>query len=102
MIGNDRLYMAVVALVTMEGDVRKRVCLAMENINTLRENEFNDRIDLWQRLTLLKEKTSSEGPLMVNGEVVKNAFEHTAESRINKTYAKYAKEIFDIWLETRN
>ena len=74
----------------------------MGNINTLNENEFNDRVDLWQRLELLKEQTSSKGPLRVNGEVVKNAVEHTAESRMNKTYTKYAKEIFDIWLETRN
>ncbi|MCO4090135.1 MAG: hypothetical protein HEQ17_14840 [Limnohabitans sp.] len=100
MIGNDRLYLALRALATAEGDVRKRVCLAMNIIEPIRQIEFSKRTDLWIRLDELKKETSSKGPQIINGKVLKDAYHHTCINRPNKTYKKYAEEIMDIWLET--
>ena len=100
MIGNDRLYLAVRALATAEGDVRKRVCLAMNIIEPIRRIEFSKRPDLWSRLDKLKQETSSKGPQIINGKVLKDAYHHTYINRPNKTYKKYAEEIMGIWFET--
>jgi hypothetical protein len=100
MIGNDRLYTAVRALATSEGDVRARVCLALSILAPLRESEFLYKPALWQNLKALKAETSSKGPLVINGKIIKDGYQNTASLRNNKTYKKYAQEIFAIWLET--
>lgn len=100
MLGNDRLYLAVVALATEQGDVRKRVVLAMNIIEPLGQNEFKQNSKLWIRLERLKKATSKIGPLIVNGRFIKDAYTTTADSKNNSTYKKFAKEIFSIWLET--
>ena len=102
MIGNDRLYLAAVALATAEGDARERVCLAMSIIEPLRANEFASRVDLWERLEKLRNDTKSKGPQIINGKVLTDAYQNTAYARQNKTYKKYAKEILDLWLESLN
>ena len=100
MLGNDRLYLAVLALATAEGDARQRVCLAMRNIDKLNENEFNNKPDLWRRIEALKLKTTIGGAQVINGRFIRDAYEFTALMRRNSTYSKYAKEIVGIWLET--
>jgi hypothetical protein len=100
MIGNDRLYLAVRALATAEGDVRKRVCLAMSIIEPIRQIELSKRPDLWSRLNELKKETSIKGPQIINGKVLKDAYHHTCINRPNKIYNKYAEEIMGIWYET--
>lgn len=100
MIGNDRLFMAVLALATVEGDVRKRVCIAMRNIEVIREDEFKAKPELWKRIEALKVSTKSNGAQVINQRVILDAYENTAKARQNKTYSRYAKEIFEIWMET--
>lgn len=100
MIGNDRLFLAVLALATVEGDVRTRVCIAMRNIEVIRQNEFKTKPELWKRIEALKVATKGKGALVMNGRVILDAYESTAKPRQNKTYTKYAKEIFEIWMET--
>jgi hypothetical protein len=100
MIGNDRLYLAVRALATAEGDVRARVCLAMDIIEPIRQIEFSKRPDLWNRLNQLRKETSIKGPQIINGKVLKDAYRHTSLTRQNKTYKKYAEEILVLWLES--
>jgi len=93
--------MAVIALATGEGDVRKRVCIAMRNIEAIREDEFKAKFELWKRIEALKVVTKGNGALVINQRVILDAYENTAKARQNKTYSKYAKEIFEIWMETR-
>ena len=100
MIGNDRLYLAALALATVEGDVRARVCIAMRNIDKLNKNEFKSNPVLWERIQQLKKETSSKGPQIVNGRFLKDAYENTAYFRKNATYAGYAKQIWEMWVET--
>ena len=100
MIGNDRLYLAVLALATAEGDARARVCLAMSIIEPLRKIEFEDKPHLWVRLKKLEKGLSYKGPQIVNKKILKDSYLNTALHRHNKTYAKYAREIMSTWLET--
>jgi hypothetical protein len=99
-IGNDRLFQAVQALATVEGDVRSRVCIAMRIISPINEREFSSNPALWSRICKLKIETSQRGPQKINGEIVKDSYEYTANNRKNRTYTRYAKEIMDLWLET--
>ena len=99
-IGNDRLYLAALALATVEGDARARVCVAMRNIDKLNKNEFTNNPALWGRVERLKKETSSKGAEVVNGRFLKDKYENTAVFRKNSTYANYAKQIWEIWLET--
>lgn len=100
MVGNDRLFLATLALATASGDARARVCLAMRNIDKLNKNEFINNLALWERIEWLKKETSSKGTQVINGRLLKDAYEHTALFRKNSTYASYAKQIWDMWLET--
>jgi hypothetical protein len=100
MLGNDRLFLAVLALATAKGDARARVCLAMRNVEKLNKKEFTKNSQLWERIERLKKETTSKGAQVVNGRYLKDAYEHTAVFRKNSTYANYAKQIFEIWLET--
>ena len=96
MVGNTRLFMAVYSLATMEGDVRKRVVVAMKDLSVLGKHEFKN-VSTWKRIVKLKEQTTKYGPAMVNGKMYKDAFENTARVSMNKTYRKHAEEIFSIW-----
>jgi hypothetical protein len=100
MLGNDRLYLATLALATAKGDARARVCLAMRNIDKLNRNEFSSNPALWVRIEKLKKETSSKGSQVINGRFLKDAYEHTAVFRKKSTYSKYAKQIWEMWLET--
>ncbi len=100
MFGNDRLYLAVVALATEQYDVRSRVVLAMNIMEPLSRNEFKQDLEIWNRLEKIKKETSKNGALIINGRFIKDAYANTASSKNNSTYKKYAKEIFNIWLET--
>ena len=99
-IGNDRLWLAVKALATMEGDVRSRVVVAMSNIRVIGDVEL-ERIDgLKERIERLKNKTSKYGPLVINGKILKDAYQNTASRSHNKTYTRHAQEILSIWQMT--
>jgi hypothetical protein len=97
-IGNDRLYQAVRALATMEGDVRSRVATALEIISAIRPQEFSTHPHIWERIQNLLKNGSAKGPLTINGVVLKSPFEHTASKSQNRTYRRHADEIFNIWL----
>lgn len=99
MIGNTRLFQAIYALSTMQGDVRTRVTVAMREIAVLGAHEFNDP-NLWKRIENLKISTTKHGPLIINQRTIKDALENTAAKSKNTTYQKYAKEIFSIWIES--
>lgn len=100
MLGNDRLYSAVKALATAEGDVKARVCLAMSMLVSLNKNELDKIPGLLERVENLERVMASKGPLVINGCVVKDPYVHTSTGRRNKTYKKYAEEIMSIWLAT--
>jgi len=73
----------------------------MLDIEKISPREFDKKTDLWRRIEKLKDDTSSKGAKVINGNQMKDKYENTAASRQNKTYRNYAREILDIWLETR-
>ena len=101
MIKNTRLFKAVHVLSTMEGDVRARVVVAMREISVLGKHEFIDE-SLWKRIQKLKSLTTHKGSLTINGNLIKDALENTADNSRNSTYKKHAEEIFSIWFDELN
>lgn len=99
MIGNTRLWNACLALATHQGDVRSRVVIALQIIDAMHPNELDAFNGLKARLDKVKIATSQKGTLQI-GSCFMNAYENTARQHNNKTYVKYAKEIFEIWLQT--
>lgn len=99
-IGNDRLYRAVLDLVLGEGNAKSRVCSAMRHVQVVHKSEFERYPQLWTRIEALRRDTSKKGPRHVRGTVDMDPYEHTAQSRRNLTYTRYAREIFDIWRGT--
>ena len=99
MIGNEPLWNACRALATMKGDVRSRVVVAMRIIHKMHPNELDNFEGLTARLDKLKAITSEKG-LLENGRCSMDSYQHTAARHVNKTYVKYAEEIFSIWLQT--
>lgn len=98
---NDRFWLAIVALVTYEKDVRHRVALACQILEPMRQNELPK--DLWDRLEVVKKEAGKKGVLSnSNSEVIKDRYENTIILRHNKTYSKLAKEIFSIYEEFNN
>ena len=100
MIGNDRLYRAVLALATDENNVKARVCLAMSVIDPIRGQEFSSSPEIWERIQEIKRLTNYKGPQKIGDKVVKDSYVHTAIGRKNVTYEKLAKKIFELWLLT--
>lgn len=96
-IGNDRLWLAVKALATMKGDVRSRVVVAMSNIDKICDIELNKINGLRERVERLKEETSKKGPLVINGKVLKDKYQNTADRSKSTTYTRHAEEIVLIW-----
>lgn len=101
MIGNTRLYEAMLALATQKGDVRHRVAIAMNIIAAMHPDELKEFDGLSLRLEKLKKVTSRRG-FLENGRCSTDAFTHTALASQNKTYVKHAEEIFSIWVNTLN
>lgn len=99
-IGNDRLWLAVKALATMEGDVRSRVVVAMSNIDKICDIELNKISGLKERVERLKKETSKKGPLVINGKILKDKYQNTATRSKRATYTKHAEEIISIWQMT--
>ena len=101
-MGNDRLYQAVLALCSGRGDVRSRVVDAMRIIDKMHPNELDNSLTLKSRLARLISETSKNPPQIVLGKVVRDRFEVTASAHQNKTYEKFAREIFEIWSQTND
>ena len=101
-IGNDRLWNAVQALATHTGDVRSRVIAAMRIIGAMHPNELDRFEGLTNRIIKIRQETSLNGALILNGSTVRDAYENTAVHRHNKAYVKHAEEIFSIWMATCN
>jgi hypothetical protein len=97
LIPNDRYWQAVVALINHADDCRARVVLALQILESLRTNELD--ADLLERLNKVRKQASAKGSKVVNGNVIADPFTNTANGRRNKTYGKYAKEIFSIYEE---
>lgn len=102
MIGNDRLYLATRALVEGHGNAKSRVVVAMQILDGLHHSEFANRPEIWNRIVVLRQKTSFRGPLRHEGlkHVLRDAYENTAINRRNSTYSKFAIEIFELWRTT--
>jgi hypothetical protein len=100
---NTRIWQAVYALVTAEGDLRTRVCIACREINVLGENELNLLPnDLGKRIKKLLKELSRESEIyLINGNLYKDKFSATADKHRNKYYQKYAAEIFRIYEEIK-
>ncbi len=97
MIGNDRLYKAFKVLVTGEGDVRKRVVIACHILQPIRQVELTD--ELWQRLQKILQNAQRAGAMLnSNGEVIRDAFTHTANGKRNSSYTKIAEDIYRLYV----
>lgn len=102
MIKNDRLWRAVRALATAEGDVRHRVATACEILEAMHKSELTS--DLRDRLDRVLEQAGKKGPLVNigSGEVIKGKYKNTITGKHNRTYKKLAEEIFRIYEEFNN
>ena len=98
MIKNTRLWEAVRALATAEGDVRHRVAIACEILEAMHKSELTE--ELGRRLDKVLKDAGKNGALYnSNGQVVKGKYRNTITLRKNKTYKKLAEEIFRIYEE---
>lgn len=102
MIGNTRLFDAVNALASGPRDARNRVVIAMQILSVLQERDFQSTPELWGRICKLRKATQTCPPLIHAGEghILRDSYTTTAQNRHNRTYAKYAAEIFEIWRAT--
>lgn len=96
-IKNQKLWEAVVCLITGEKDARGRVSVACRLLEKIHPDELPK--ELYGRLTRVLNDAGSNGPLRspATGEVITDKYTHTSTNKKNKTYAKYAKEILEIY-----
>ena len=98
LIKNDKLWEAVNALVYGEGDARSRVTVACLMLDKMNSKEFPP--DLQRRIDIVKDEAGKKGALRsIDGDVLRDRYTHTSKTRMNKTYAKLAKEIYKIYCE---
>ena len=98
LVGNTRLFEAANALVTGEKDVRHRVALACQILNKMHPSELD--LDLRARLNDVLNKAGRRGPLLAaDRRVIRDRFDETIVHSRNSTYAKYARDIFEIYQE---
>lgn len=99
-IGNDRLYLAIQAILFGEGDARSRVVTACQIINKMSRNEVDHDLRLRLDEILIK---AGKWPAMLdaNGNVIAghDKFEMTAKRSQNRTYVKLAKDLYQIYLD---
>ncbi len=56
--------------------------------------------DLQRRIDIVKDEAGKKGALRsIDGNVLVDRYTHTSKTRVNKTYAKLAKDLYDIYLE---
>jgi len=97
-IKNTKLWEAVNALVYGEGDARSRVCVACQILDKMNSNELPK--DLQKRIEIIKNDAGKNGALRDSeGNVIRDRYLHTSKRRINRTYAKLAREIYAIYNE---
>ena len=100
-IKNTKLWEALYALATSEGDVRKRVALACSILDKMQNDELPKA--LMDRLQKVKDEAGKDGPLRnADGEIIRNRYENTIAKRYNKTYSKLAKEILSVYEDFNN
>ena len=95
---NTRFYEAVIALSTSEGGAKDRCVLAMQILEKMHPSE----LDLYPKLKIRLNKLQNElgqKERYQSGSLYLDRYENTAKGRLNRTYVKYAREIFSIWLE---
>lgn len=97
MIGNTRLFQAVQALATGEGDARKRVSIACQIIEKMHPDELSP--DQRSRIQRVLADAGKAGPYRVN-QLDIDRYTNTSSRRTNRTYSRFSKEILSIWLET--
>jgi hypothetical protein len=98
MIGNDRLYKAVQALMLGEGDIKNRVVSACYSLKDINRNEQYMSPFIYNNIQKILNKAGRSGPLVINGCVVRGSFEHTARNKRRSTYSVMAKEIYDLYI----
>lgn len=97
-IGNDCLYKAATCLIEGQGNAKERVINACRLLNRMSANEV--RLDLRLRIDKVLIQAGSEPGLQnAVGEVIRgrDKFFQTAINKRNSTYAKLAKQIYDIY-----
>jgi len=98
-IGNDRLYQSVQAILFCEGDMRSRVVVACHILRKMSAIEID--MSLRKRLDLVLIDASTKCSILdANGNVLNgyDTYTETAKGRRNSTYVKLAKEIYAIYL----
>ena len=97
MIGNTRLFQALQALATGEGDARRRVAAACQIIEKMHPAELTPNQQ--SRIERVLTDAGKAGPYREN-QLEIDRYTNTSARRTNRTYAKFAKEIVSVWLET--
>jgi hypothetical protein len=98
MIGNERLYNAIKALVTGGGDARERVVMACQILQSIRQIELQG--ELWLRLQKILNNAKRGGAMKnQDGEVIRDAFTCTAQGKRNSTYTKIAENIYRLYVD---
>jgi hypothetical protein len=92
---NTRLIEAIDALVSGEGDARRRVSLACSILDKMHPSELPP--DINQKIEEIKNEAGKYGPLLsANGEIIRDRYENTSQKRINRTYSNLARQLYKI------
>ncbi len=95
---NTRVVEAIDALVSGEGDSRKRVAMACTILDGMHPKELP--LDSQQSVDKIKNDAGKKGALRsATGEVIRDKYAHTLIKRKNKTYAKLARELYGVLIK---
>ena len=88
---NTRVIGAIDALVSGEGDARRRVAIACTILDGMHPKELP--LETQKHVDKIKNEAGKKGPLQsATGEVIRDRYANTLIHRKNKTYAMLARE----------
>ncbi len=91
---NTRVIEAIDALVSGEGDARKRVSIACSILDKMHPSELPP--DINQQIEEIKDEAGKYGPLLsATGHVIRDKYENSSKRRINRTYSKLARKLYE-------
>lgn len=94
----EKLRTAIRYLALGEGDVRDRLCLVSKVLFRLHAEHLPVR--LVKDLVWVHRELTKYGPVLgKNGDVFKNAVDHTMERIRNSTGRRIAERIYNIWVK---
>lgn len=92
---NTRVIEAIDALVSGEGDARSRVSIACSILDKIHPRELPN--DINQQIEEIKNEAGKHGPLRsATGQIIRDKYENTSTRRINRTYSKLARQLYQI------